>query len=853
MAAEDDSDIPENGAVFTFGKSKFADNLPNKFWVRNDQVGDVACGDEHTALVAESGRVFTFGTNDWGQLGLGSSKTADRPSCIKSLKSEKVKLVACGRSHTVVATESGKIFSFGNNGEGQLGVEDSPASNVPKCIDSLVTQQYKQLAAGTDHSVALTEEGAVYVWGGGSEGQLGLGGRTECLDPEELMIEDVVTCISCGYYHTALVTESGGLYTFGESEGGKLGLGDDPDETDTPQRVEIPEDITAVACGGSHTVALTASGNVYTFGDGPSGQLGHGTHCLQISTPKKLNIKFKVSAIACGENHTALVSDKGQLYTCGDGRHGKLALGQESFSNVFVPQRVKRFSKFTVEKVSCGGCHMICLAKLRPGNSPVSDSEEETIGDSTKINGLLNHSLRPDNSIDLNNSVTARDRRRKNHDSFKNDLNRTLPALAGAEKLTSEHLHQTVPAVKSRKLESTQISKQIGAGDVGSMEKEVIEESIKAVTNQHESSSPRAMPRPPPRKQSDPVKETKKEEESSEEEEDEEMNETSTMEVHKAPALPARALPKLKHESESEEEDEEEEEGDKDKKQARKQPPIPPQRKQKPESKGVGIFGRKKTGISDDEEDDDDEEEVEDESKENDDEKVTKETVQSLQATDKKPKNKEETKENLEEDEEEEKEKDEEKDKKLKDKKKDKDKKAGKDKGKDKKKDKVKEDTKDKKKGKNKKDEKEEGDEEEEEEEMMKKKLKKAYEGKEKADKKDKKTDKKDKKGKDKKEDKKKDTKKDKKKGKKDDENEEEDEENEEVDVEAAKSKKDNKDKKSKKEDKKKDDSNKDKKDEDSKEGDNKEDKENEKKEEKKEDEKPAEPPKKKSRTCTIL
>lgn len=52
--------------------------------------------------------------------------------------------------------------------------------------------------------------------------------------------------------------ESGDLYTFGESEGGKLGLGEDPDDTATPQKVEIPEHVTAVACGGAHTVVLTS-------------------------------------------------------------------------------------------------------------------------------------------------------------------------------------------------------------------------------------------------------------------------------------------------------------------------------------------------------------------------------------------------------------------------------------------------------------------------------------------------------------------------------------------------------------------------------------------------------------------
>lgn len=55
---------------------------------------------------------------------------------------------------------------------------------------------------------------------------------------------------------------------------------------------------------------ISESGNVYTFGEGSSGQLGHGTHCLQISVPKKLNLKYKFRAVSCGENHTSIISGK---------------------------------------------------------------------------------------------------------------------------------------------------------------------------------------------------------------------------------------------------------------------------------------------------------------------------------------------------------------------------------------------------------------------------------------------------------------------------------------------------------------------------------------------------------------
>ena len=60
--------------------------LRSKFWIRRDRVVAVSCGDEHTAVVCQSGRLFTFGANEWGQLGLGTNQGVAKPSCVKSLK-----------------------------------------------------------------------------------------------------------------------------------------------------------------------------------------------------------------------------------------------------------------------------------------------------------------------------------------------------------------------------------------------------------------------------------------------------------------------------------------------------------------------------------------------------------------------------------------------------------------------------------------------------------------------------------------------------------------------------------------------------------------------------------------------
>uniref|UniRef100_A0A452HP38 Retinitis pigmentosa GTPase regulator n=1 Tax=Gopherus agassizii TaxID=38772 RepID=A0A452HP38_9SAUR len=156
---EAEEPVPESGAVFTFGKSKFAENIPSKFWFKNDKPLYISCGDEHTAIVTENGKLYMFGSNNWGQLGLGTKNTINKPTCVKALKPEKVKLAACGRNHTLVYTERGHVYAAGGNSEGQLGLGDTEERSTFHLI-SFFTNQYKikQLAAGSYTSAALTGE-----------------------------------------------------------------------------------------------------------------------------------------------------------------------------------------------------------------------------------------------------------------------------------------------------------------------------------------------------------------------------------------------------------------------------------------------------------------------------------------------------------------------------------------------------------------------------------------------------------------------------------------------------------------------------------------------------------------------
>ena len=142
-----------------------------------------------------------------------------------------------------------------------------------------------------------------------------------------------------------LILDDGSLYTCGENDSGKLGL-DESQLRDTSelQKLFINERVTAVACGGNHTAVVTARGKLFTFGQGDHGQLGHGTSTLECTSPKQVaslgNVHVKF--VACGESHTAIITKHGNLYTCGDGRHGKLGMREESFSNLFRLEKVKR-------------------------------------------------------------------------------------------------------------------------------------------------------------------------------------------------------------------------------------------------------------------------------------------------------------------------------------------------------------------------------------------------------------------------------------------------------------------------------------------------------------------------------
>ncbi len=268
-------------------------------------------------------------------------------------------MVACGWSHTIVATSDGSVFSWGYNHHGQLGHGDQADRLSPACVGAERFQGHAIcfVAAGARHSIAVSSGGDPRTWGNGQYGCLGHDDEAGRLAPSVLQREtlgmDRVVMAAAGSAHSVCVTRDGWLWTWGCGEDGQLGLGGNADER-TPTRCLGPDApsfgsrVLLAVCGSVHTLAVADNGTLWSWGLGRDGRLGHGDVRNRdvptlVNAPDIRNVTF-VSA-AAGYAHSAGVTDQGVLHTWGKGEaypgsHVPAGLGHADGQDKLVPTPV---------------------------------------------------------------------------------------------------------------------------------------------------------------------------------------------------------------------------------------------------------------------------------------------------------------------------------------------------------------------------------------------------------------------------------------------------------------------------------------------------------------------------------
>ena len=180
----------------------------------------IAAGGVHSLALSEGGEVYSCGLGYFGQLGHGDTAKQRTPRPIAVLQGVRVGAVAAGGRHSLAVSTAGRLYSFGRGAAGQLGHGDTECQYTPLLVAALLDVRVSTVAAGADHSLALSA-GKIYSFGSGEHGRLGHGNTAARLTPHVIAgLQGVRVCAVAVGHHTSLA-----ITTDREAHG--WGCGDD--------------------------------------------------------------------------------------------------------------------------------------------------------------------------------------------------------------------------------------------------------------------------------------------------------------------------------------------------------------------------------------------------------------------------------------------------------------------------------------------------------------------------------------------------------------------------------------------------------------------------------------------------
>ncbi len=328
------------------GESMLYQNIHNPTMVFENGISQVSCGGFHTMAITDSGDLYAWGQNTYGQVGLGEmSNSVVSPIFIMS----DVAAISSGFQHSLAIKTDGTLWAWGRNDYGQLGTGEWFTLNTPtQIMDDVVA-----VTTGTYQSAAIKSDGTLWTWGWNSYGQLATCDTTTINTPVQVMSEHDIASISMGNDHTAIVTRSGDLYMCGGNTYAECGIVTENDmHIVTP--VLVLQDVSMVQCGNNHTLALKNNGDLYGWGWNERRQLDP-SNTSDIEAPTLL--LENVDHVASGADFSLIITNENELYGWGWNREGELGQGTESVytEEVFILNDIKPFGESQVIEFSLSG------------------------------------------------------------------------------------------------------------------------------------------------------------------------------------------------------------------------------------------------------------------------------------------------------------------------------------------------------------------------------------------------------------------------------------------------------------------------------------------------------------------
>lgn len=319
---------------------------PNADLLKNNDRA-ISAGTYQSYGVAKNGVEQIWGSNRMGQLGSASNDDALKYSTPtnNSAIDDEIVAVSAGGYQGLALNRGGRVWSFGANDAGQRGngTTSGTTNGTPVLLNGL--HKIIQISSGARHNMVLTSEGKVYAWGSDENGQIGRGNAVEntacnhtvnstpsqhkVTSPYLISFPIKIKQISAGYCFSMALDENGNVWTwgFGDYQAANLGLGNkDPIQSiSTPTKINSLSNITAISAGESCAYAINQQKQLWAWGVNRQGCLGDGTKTTQ-ATPKLLSLT-DVKIIAARLQGAYALTENGTLWSWGENMYGSVGNG----------------------------------------------------------------------------------------------------------------------------------------------------------------------------------------------------------------------------------------------------------------------------------------------------------------------------------------------------------------------------------------------------------------------------------------------------------------------------------------------------------------------------------------------
>jgi alpha-tubulin suppressor-like RCC1 family protein len=292
----------------------------------------VAAGQSHSLAVTSTGAVYAFGFNGSGQLGNGTTTNSVVPVQTTLPAGVTVSAVAAGWDDSLALTSTGSVYAWGMNKYGELGDGTLKQRLLPVLVHFPAGVTIVAIAAGEFHSLAVSSTGVVYAWGANTYGQLGNGTTVNSALPVQVLLKSgvVATAVGAGDSHSLVVTSTGAVYTWGKNTFGQLGNGSTKNSA-VPVLAHLPAGVVAVgvAAGGAsptakvqegdYGLAVTSTGAVFAWGFGGEAELGKSS---KVPVLTQLPAGVTATAVGAGPNYAHALTAAGDVYYWGAKSNG---------------------------------------------------------------------------------------------------------------------------------------------------------------------------------------------------------------------------------------------------------------------------------------------------------------------------------------------------------------------------------------------------------------------------------------------------------------------------------------------------------------------------------------------------